>query len=84
MTRVTLDVRKKERKEIQKCFPTKISNQTRDGAERKFVPAACTAAAASVCCLHRVHICCTLPCLRPWCTAMPKFDPLTAMAVCAP
>jgi len=56
---------------------------TRDGADRKFVPAVRTTSAASVCCPHHVRICCTLPCPRPHCTASPKFY-LTAMAICAP
>jgi len=46
------------------------------------VPAVRPASAASVRCLHRVRICCTLLC--PRCTGIPKFYPLTAMAICAP
>jgi len=54
----------------------------RDGADRKFVPAVRTASAASVRCPHCIHICCTLPCACPRCTAIPKFYPLIAMAIC--
>jgi len=64
------------------CWENKVP--TRDGADRKFVPAVRTASAGSVCCPHRVRICCTLLWLRPRCTAIPKFYPLTAMAICAP
>jgi len=57
---------------------------SRDGADRKFVPTVCTVSAASVRSLHRVRICCTLPCPHARCTTIPKFYPLTAMAICAP
>jgi len=58
--------------------------QSRDGADKKFVPAVRTASAASVLCPHRVCICCTLLCPCPCWTAIPKFYPLSAMAICAP
>jgi len=57
---------------------------TKDGADKKFVPAVRTASAASVRCPHRVCICCTLPCPHPCCVAIAKFNPLTAMAICDP
>jgi len=57
---------------------------TRDGADRKFVPAVRTTSAASVHCLHRVRICCTLFCPHPHCTTIAKFYPLTAMAIYTP
>jgi len=58
--------------------------QTRDGADRKFVPAVRIASAFSVCYPYRIHICCILPCPHPRCTAIPMFYPLTAMTICAP
>jgi len=56
---------------------------TRDGADRKFVPTVRTTSGQQLSfCPHRVRICCTFPCPRVHCTAIPEFYPLTAIAIC--
>ena len=42
----------------------KCEVSVRDGTDRKSVPAVRTASAASVCCPHSLHVCCTLLCPR--------------------